>query len=523
MGYFELLMAKKKKKAVVDHDDISVEDLGIKKEKKVTKKSTKKATSKKKSSKKATAKKTTSKKSNAKKTSVKKSTSKTKRATSKKTSTTKKSTRKKTAKKSTKKQEFIQSSCNVGLVGHVDHGKTTLVKSLSGTWTERYSDEQNRGITIKLGYAETVILECPNCHLLISENLANKARKSKKDPKGMCPNCQIPLEFRRRLSFVDAPGHEILMATMLSGASLMDGAILLVAANEDCPQPQTREHLAALEIAKIENIIIVQNKIDSVGRERTLEHYRQIKAFVKGTIAENAPIIPVSAIFDANVDKVVEAIEKYIPSPDLDDESDFLFNVARSFDVNRPGTKIDELKGGVIGGSIISGVVHVGDEIEIRPGIKDPETGKYLPVITQVASIYESSHSLESARPGGLIAFGTLLDPATTRTDQLIGSVVGTVGTLPEIKTTIQIETHLLDTVLGAEEEIKVQPIKNNELLMIVVGTSLSAGVVTKIGKKNVVTLKLKRPLCAMEGSITAISRRINNRFRLIGYGYLME
>ncbi|MHA1674184.1 MAG: translation initiation factor IF-2 subunit gamma, partial [Promethearchaeota archaeon] len=295
------------------------------------------------------------------------------------------------------------------MVGHVDHGKTTLVKALSGTWTERYSDEQNRGITIKLGYAETVVMECPNCHTVISENLANLARKSKKDPKGMCPNCQTKLEFRRRVSFVDAPGHEILMATMLSGASLMDGAVLLIAANEKCPQPQTREHLAALEIAKIDNIIIVQNKIDAVGKEGTLEHYNQIKEFIKGTIAENAPIIPVSAIFDANVDKVVEAIEENIPSPDLDDESDFLFNVARSFDVNRPGTDIQELKGGVVGGSIISGVVEVGDEIEIRPGIKDTESGKYLPVITKIQSIYEGPHSLDSARPGGLIAFGTSL------------------------------------------------------------------------------------------------------------------
>lgn len=529
------MMAKKKKKSDNDGDGLSPEELGIKPKtkKKTSKKSTKKSTSAKKSttSKKASSsKKSTSRKKVSKKSVSKKSVSK--KSSSKKKSSKKSTSAKKTSKKSTKKSskkvsksndEFIQSSCNVGLVGHVDHGKTTLVKALSGTWTERYSDEQNRGITIKLGYAETVIMECPKCHLITTENLANNARKSKKDPKGYCPNCQEPLEFKRRISFVDAPGHEILMATMLSGASLMDGAILLVAANEDCPQPQTREHLAALEIAKINNIIIVQNKIDAVGKERTMEHYKQIKEFVKGTIAEDAPIIPVSAIFGANVDKVVSAIEEFIPSPDLDDESEFLFNVARSFDVNRPGTEIQELMGGVIGGSIISGIINVGDDIEIRPGIKDAESGKFLPVVTKVVSIFEGSHSLQSARPGGLIAFGTQLDPATTRTDQLIGSVAGEQGTLPDVKTTVQIEAHLLDTVLGAEEEIKVNPIKLNELLMIVIGTSLTAGVVTKIGKKNVVTLKLKRPICAIDGSITAISRRINNRFRLIGYGYLVE
>jgi len=88
---------------------------------------------------------------------------------------------------------------------------------------------------------------------------------------------------------------------MLSGASLMDGACLLIAADEKCPQPQTREHLEALHIADIENIIILQNKIDAVSREQVKENYQQIKEFVKGTIAEKAPIIPISAVFGANI------------------------------------------------------------------------------------------------------------------------------------------------------------------------------------------------------------------------------
>ncbi|UYP47671.1 Translation initiation factor 2 subunit gamma [Candidatus Lokiarchaeum ossiferum] len=476
-------MAKKKKKTVAE-DDLSAEDLGVVPEEKKKKTTAKKKTSKKKTT-----------------------------------------TKKKTTKKSSKKSDFIQSSCNVGLVGHVDHGKTTLVKALSGTWTEKYADEINRGITIKLGYAEAAVMQCPKCNRVIAEALANLLRKSKKDPKGHCPDCGEKLAFKRRISFVDAPGHEILMATMLSGASLMDGAVLLVAANEDCPQPQTREHLAALEIAKIENIIIVQNKVDSVGKERAIEHYNQIKSFVKGTIAENAPIIPTSAIFQANVDKISELIEEIIPSPDFEDlnEEDFLFNVARSFDINRPGISIDDLAGGVMGGSIISGQISVGDQVEIRPGLKNPDSGKYKPVITTVKSIYEGKHSLETARPGGLIAIGTELDPSNTRTDQLIGNVVGTPETLPEVKNTVEIETHLLEKVLGAEEDISVKPIAKNELIMIVVGTSLSAGVVSKIGKHNSVSLQLKRPICALGGSIVALSRRIHNRFRLIGYGYLAE
>ncbi len=499
-------MAKKKKKSSKE-EDISEDDLGIT----IKKKTTKKKATKKSSSKKITKKNKTTNKSS-------------KKTTSKKTSkkTTSKKISKKTSKSKKSKPEFIQSSCNVGLVGHVDHGKTTLVKNLSGTWTEKYSDEINRGITIKLGYAEAAIMQCPNCKLIVSENIANQMRKSKKDPKGMCPNCGTKLNFKRRISFVDAPGHEILMATMLSGASLMDGALLLIAANENCPQPQTREHLAALDIAKIENIIIVQNKIDSIGKEKAIEHFHQIKKFVKGTIAENAPIIPTSAIFNANIDIISQKIEELIPSPDLDEDSEFLFNIARSFDVNRPGSEIEKIKGGVIGGSIITGTINVGDEIEIRPGFRSKE-GKYSSIITTVESIFEGNHSLDSARPGGLIALGTKLDPSITRSDQLIGNVVGTPGTLPEVQNTVEIEAHLLEKVLGADEDdLIVTPIVKNELIMIVVGTSLSVGIVQKIGKKNTITLKLKRPICALDGSIVALSRQIKNRFRLIGYGYLI-
>jgi translation initiation factor 2 subunit 3 len=487
-------MAKKKKSKKAKEDKINADDLGIKKPE-------------------------PKKKTSAVKSKVKKSSTKSKKTSKKSTSVKKTSKKKKTTSKRDK-NEFIQSETNVGLVGHVDHGKTTLVKALSGIWTERYADEVNRGITIKLGYAETEIMECPKCEMKITLNYANVMRKSKKDQKGLCPDCGAKLEFSRRLSFVDAPGHEILMATMLSGASLMDGALLLIAANESCPQPQTREHLAALEIAKIENIIIIQNKVDAVGKKRALEHFKEIENYVKGTIAENAPIIPVSAIFNANIDIIVKKMEEIIPTPELDEDSDFMFNVARSFDVNKPGSEIDDLTGGVVGGSIISGNVSLEDEVEIRPGYKN-ENGKYSPIITTVKSIYEGRNQLKHAHAGGLLALGTDLDPSLTRTDQLIGNIVGAPGTLPDIKYNAAIEAHLLDKVLGAEEDIAVQPLKKNELLMIVVGTMTSAGTITKIGKKNTVHLNLKRPICAMEGSIVAISRRIKNRFRLIGYGYL--
>ena len=183
-------------------------------------------------------------------------------------------------------------------------------------------------------------------------------------------------DLLRVVSFVDAPGHETLMAVMISGASIMDGALLLVAATEKCPQPQTKEHLAALEIAGIENIVVVQNKIDIVSKERAIESYNEIKDFVSGTIAEDAPIIPVSAHHDVNLDILIETIEKTIPTPDRTEDESGLMYVARSFDVNRPGSRPTEIRGGVIGGSIVEGSFSVGDSILIAPGRRIQEGGR---------------------------------------------------------------------------------------------------------------------------------------------------
>jgi hypothetical protein len=90
------------------------------------------------------------------------------------------------------------------------------------------------------------------------------------------------MKLVRHVSFVDCPGHDILMATMLNGAAVMDAALLLIAGNETCPQPQTSEHLAAVEIMKLENIIILQNKVDLIKEAQALEHQKEISAFVKG-------------------------------------------------------------------------------------------------------------------------------------------------------------------------------------------------------------------------------------------------
>jgi translation initiation factor 2 subunit 3 len=407
----------------------------------------------------------------------------------------------------------LQSVVNIGIVGHVDHGKTTLVKALSGVWTDRHSEEIKRGISIRLGYADIVLRKCPACQE--PESFTTKE---------ICEKCGAKTEVLRAISFVDSPGHETLMATMLSGAALMDGALLVIAANENCPQPQTKEHLMALNILGIKNIVIIQNKIDIVQREKVLENYKQIKAFVKGTVAENAPIIPVSAQQNANIDLIIEAIEKYNPTPEHDLDKSPLMFVARSFDINKPGTLPEKLKGGAIGGSLNSGVFRPGDEIEMRPGRKVESGGtvKWLPIKTVITTIHAGNEELEEGRPGGLIGVGTKLDPSITKSDALVGQVAGIPGKLPPTIDGFIMETKLLERVVGVTDESAVDPIRSNEPLMLNLGTATTIGVVTSARQADA-EVKLKRPICADKGSHIAISRRVGARWRLIGSGILKE
>jgi len=402
---------------------------------------------------------------------------------------------------------------NIGLVGHVDHGKTTLVSALTGTWTDRHSEEIKRGISIRLGYADATFYRCEKCKG--SDAYTTSAE---------CPNCggkAVPL---RTVSFVDAPGHETLMATMLSGSALMDGAMLVIAANESCPQPQTKEHLMALELIGINRIVIVQNKIDVVTQAEALEHYKQIKRFIKGTIAENAPIIPVSAQKGVNIGVLIRTLDEVIPEPERNPDLDPLLLIARSFDINRPGCNWRDVKGGVIGGSLVRGVLREGDEIEIRPGrqLQVENRTKWEPITTKITSINAGRINVTEASPGGLLGIATKLDPALTKSDALAGQVAGLVGRLPPVRERLKFDVTLMDRVVGADSEQIIEPLKHKEPLMLAVGTAVTVGVITNT-RKNQVEVQLKRAVCAETGARIAISRQVGGRWRLIGMGVLVE
>jgi translation initiation factor 2 subunit 3 len=406
-----------------------------------------------------------------------------------------------------------QPEVNIGTIGHVDHGKTTLVQSLTGVWASRHSEELKRGITIKLGYADLPIYKCPTCPA--PKNYSNKP---------ICPVCGEQGVFARAISFVDAPGHEALMATMLSGAAIMDGAILVIAADEPCPQPQTREHLAATEVTGIKNIIIVQNKIDIVDEKRALQSYQEIKNFIKGTVAENAPIIPISAQRGINIDVLLNAIQEIIPTPIRDLTKPPFMYIIRSFDVNNPGTLIEEMEGGIVGGTIAQGKFAVGEEIEIRPGIVNEREGKtvYDALISEIVSLQAGEQYVKEATSGGLVGVGTQLDPAYSKADGLTGNIAGKTGMLPSTLTELTLETHVLERAVGTKELVKVEKINLDESLLLHVGAAVNLGKVTA-AKANLIRVKLNRPVCVLPGSRVAISRKITARWRLIGYGLIVE
>ncbi len=390
-----------------------------------------------------------------------------------------------------------QAIINIGMLGHVDHGKTTVTQALTGKWTDTFSEEIKRGITIRIGYADVSFYKCGDKYWMKPE----------------CPDGKKG-KFLRRISLLDAPGHETLMATTISASAIIDGAVLVIAADEKCPQPQTKEHLMVLQALGIDNIVIIQNKIDLVTKEKAKQNYNDIKEFMS-TFNVKAPVIPTSANYSINMDALVEAIENNMPTPKRNIKKPFNMYVTRSFDVNKPGTLIKNLKGGVLGGSLLQGKLNVGDEIEISPGLEYKD--KTIPVTTEVVSLFAGDSKRETVYPGGLVAIGTKLDPAVAKSDRMIGEFIGKPGTVPKATDVVMVEYSLFDRT-----DFENVGFKKGEPLVLSVGTASNIAMVTDF-KKDFVTLKLKRKMCAQKGTIAALSKLVKQRWRLSAYGKVKE
>lgn len=435
-----------------------------------------------------------------------------------------------------------QATINVGTIGHVAHGKSTVVKAISGVQTVRFKNELERNITIKLGYANAKIYqglasdgtEEGGLGVTLTKKPSYTSRGS--SHADTFEEGGVTYKLRRHISFVDCPGHDILMATMLNGAAVMDAALLLVAGNETCPQPQTSEHLAAVEIMRLSHIIILQNKVDLVKPDAALAQQEQIRKFVAGTVADSAPILPISAVLKYNMDILCEYLVRRIPLPLRDFTSVPRLIVIRSFDVNRPGQDVSNLQGGVAGGSILQGVLKMGDEIEVRPGIvtkkeKEGAAGETTmvcsPIYSRISSLYAEQNDLQFAVPGGLIGVGTRIDPTLTRADRLVGQVLGIKGKLPHVFAEIEISYYLLRRLLGVKtsdggKQAKVQKLTKNEILMVNIGSTATGGRVVAV-KGDLAKVALTQPVCTEEGEKIALSRRVDKHWRLIGWGQIRK
>ena len=346
-----------------------------------------------------------------------------------------------------------------------------------------------------------------------------QAHGSGKENDAACRHCGQPMELKRHISFVDCPGHDVLMATMLNGVSIMDAAALIIASNESCPQPQTREHLGAIEIAHLTNVLVVQNKIDLVTHSEACAHREAIAQFVKGTCAQESPIIPVSAQMQQNIDVLCEYLctEAIVPVPRRNLDAPARMTIVRSFDINKPGNDIRSLRGGVAGGTITQGVLRIGDEVELRPGVlRKGASGRYTctPIRTRVVSLQAEGNPLPFAIPGGLIGVGTQLDPALTKGDALVGHVLGHVGSLPETYSEIEVTYHPLAAV--------AEPVPwDGEVVQVNNGGFTTDARVIRLSRDPTSTarLELRMPLCIGLGGKVTLSRYVADHPRLVGCG----
>lgn len=337
-----------------------------------------------------------------------------------------------------KKTMINQPVINIGMIGHVSNGKTSIVKCITGTATQKHKDEKVRNITIRLGYANAKIYKCntcdkPECYQSTSSDIMTHR----------CTICDTDTELVMHVSFTDVPGHNVLMTTMMNGTCVMDYAILVESgANMIIPAPQTMEHFQITKEAKIVTKLICLNKMDLLikNKDKAHEIMSILREFVEN---DKIPIIPVSGTMNYNIDVLCEYIanmkvlEKYI-------DEDVKMLIIRSFNINSAKTKISEIKGGVVGGSLMRGTLKLEDDVMIYPGFiskkiveiddedtegkKSAEVWLYKPLKCKVLSINSDKNSLKYAISGGLIGVQLNIDPAMTRDDELAGQVLAKFG-----------------------------------------------------------------------------------------------
>jgi len=300
--------------------------------------------------------------------------------------------------------------------GSVANGKTSIIKCLTKKSLMRFKKEAENNMTIKLGYTNAKIMKCIKCPEPFCYQINNLK----------CNQCEEDTELKLNISFIDSPGHNDLQATALSGASTMDYCLLLVSTDnelENRGDEYVNEHYKTIKfLDMIDKTVILQNKIDLVTKEKALEQFRTIK-----NKYEIKNIIPISAQYEHNINYLLQFLVEKIPYPINEDlinkiNSPLKGTVIRSFDVNKKSIPVEDINCAVIGGTIRSGMIKIGDKIKLLPGIT--KNNKIIPLKGRVLSLKTDEIELTEAYPGGLIGIGLSIDPLLSKEDRLVGNII---------------------------------------------------------------------------------------------------
>ena len=421
----------------------------------------------------------------------------------------------------------LQPLFNLGVLGSVSDGKSTLVRTMSGIRTQKSKEEKKRNITINAGYANFKIYKLNEEY---NDNNLNEyvlGIDLKEEEKRY-------YDLVNHLSFIDCPGHMGLILTMLSNIKLMNGVIIVVSASDNINEkPQLIQHLAAVKLSKIKNIIVCFNKIDLVNKDVAMRNYNNLKDLLDKyeIIPSNSHgIIPTSFSQNLGVDWVLEAITNLynpldIRLPNFKDESlevedQPYFLISRSFDVNIPGTDFNDIKGAVIGGTLIKGSLKIGDTIQIRPG-KILGSGMYMPYSAKILSMESNGEEVEKIIPGGLIAIGTDLDPFWSKKNKLVGSILGKENYSPDVYKSGKFNyIKTPEFVTGPEWIPKIGNLINLQVETVAL---IDCEIVEISEEDNLITLNFSSLACLSEGMDIVLNQKIgdgySSNYNIVAYG----
>lgn len=410
-----------------------------------------------------------------------------------------------------------QPTMNIGMIGSVSNGKSSITEKITGIRTSKHSKEQERNITIKLGYANAKIYKCTSCPAPQCYQPLSGATMSAK-----CKFCNTQMELAKHISFVDVPGHFSLMATMINGTCAMDSTILIESASNKEIASQTKEHLLAIGISGLENKIACLNKMDLVKKEVAYDKITSLEQQLKGTAAEHSPIVPVAANYGVNIDVLCEYICRYMNEPVRNPSDKLKMILVRSFNINKQETSYEKLEGGVVGGTILCGTVKLGDKVNIYPGITNKNnTGSehsftYKPLIGTVLSINSETNNLQFAIPGGLIGMKLDIDPGLTHNDGLIGNILTSEDHDFKI-----LEAFIVEMEMINRSEI-IELVKKD--IIVVNSNACNQKCEVLSVNKNKAKLKLlEKPICVKFGDHITLSKIVDNKIFIIGRAKIID